>query len=236
MLFRSLSGPETVIGQLAMMIKGIVINRKKWNFFWGGKLFVLLGLIFLFVPANAQAKHTVFLVLSSDAAPYRLAADALTSTLAKQDINTREFLAEDLSKRKIDFSSTVYKTKVWAAIGSRAATYLVNVLTEATPLVYCMVADPDKIGLKNGRENVTGVSVTIPVEEQFAIIEKAIPNLRSIGMLYRSSSTKSMMTLVEVTTHLPSSWILEAVDVDKYDSIADEIGRASCRERVFRAV
>lgn len=213
---------KKIISQAAMMTMGMFKNRKKWNGGWS-KLYVLLGILFLLFSANAQAKSTVFVVLSSEAAPYRMAADALTSSLAKQDIHTREFLSEKLSEMTLDFSSTVYRTKLWVAVGSRAAAHLSRVLPETSPLVYCMVADPDKIGLQDGRRNVKGVSVTKPVDKQFAIIQKAMPNLRSIAMLYRSSSTKSMVTLIEVKTHLPASWTLEAVDVDKYTSMADAI-------------
>ncbi len=96
--------------------------------------------------------------------------------------------------------------------------------------MYCMVADPEKIGLENGQENVVGVSVTMPVKEQFTIIQKAIPTLRSIAMLYRSSSHKSMMTLIDVKEHLPNNWTLEAIDVDKSESMADAIAELFLRD------
>ena len=38
------------------------------------------------------------------------------------------------------------------------------------------------------------------------------------------------MTLIEVKTHLPGSWKLEAVDVDRYDSMADAIAELFQRD------
>ena len=204
-------------------------NSGKKRIFSSGWLCVLFFLFFLFSAANALAFSTVYLVLSSEAAPYQKAADALIISLAQQDIRTRVFLSEKLSRLAPDFSSEVYKTKMWVAIGSRAAAQLHEVLPPSTFLVYCMVADPEKIGLESGRKNVAGVSVTKPVQEQFAIIQKAIPDLHSIAMLYRSSSMKSMQTLVDVNAHLPAGWKLETVDVDKEDSMAAAIAELFSR-------
>lgn len=203
--------------------------RRKWSFGAGG-MFVLLSLFFLLFTGAAQASHTVSLVLSSEAEPYRQAADALISSLAKQDIRIREFLSDKFSGKTAEFVSLTHETEMWVAIGSRAAAHLSRVLPPKTPLVYCMVADPDNIGLENGRKNITGVSVTKPVKEQFAIIQEMLPDLHSIAMLYRSSSIKSMTTLVEVKAHLPADWTLEAVDVDRFDSMADAIAELLRRD------
>lgn len=224
-----MQGTEILNSGISIATMGKHNNGKKWSL-GAGKLCALLCLFFLFSAANVCASPQVFLVLSSEAEPYRQAADALESSLAKQDIRTQVFLSEKLSRRAPDFSSDFYKTKTWVAIGSRAAVQLHRVLPESTPLVYCMVADPEKIGLESGRENVAGVSVTKPVKEQFAIIQKAMPNLRSLAMLYRSSSIKSMETLVDVNAHLPVSWKLEAVDVDKADSMAGAIAELFRRD------
>ncbi|MBU1137523.1 MAG: hypothetical protein KKA76_00955, partial [Proteobacteria bacterium] len=158
-------------------------------------------------------------MVSSDAGPYREAAEALESALAEQNVATRLITLEAIIQREPSLSLEK-KTEVWVAIGSRAADYLNFSLPDSVSLVYCMVADPEKIGLKSGRKKVVGVSVTTSVNEQFAIIRQAMPNLLSIGMLYRTSSAKSVQTLDEVLKHLPSSWQLEAVDVDAAGSMA----------------
>ncbi len=171
--------------------------------------------------ASAWAgSSVVYLVLSSEAEPYQQAADALSNSLGKQDVKTQVFVAEKLIRRAPDYASDFYKKAVWVAIGSRSAALLYEVLPAKISLVYCMVANPGKIGLLGGRENVAGVSVTKPVQEQFDIIAKVMPKLRTIALLYRSSSVKSMQTLVEVKVNLPANWKLEAIDVDKAESMA----------------
>lgn len=169
------------------------------------------------------SSSVVYLVLSSEARPYQQAADALVVSLEKQDVRARVFVAKKLIRIAPDYASDFYKKAVWVAIGSRSAALLYEVLPAKTSLVYCMVANPGKIGLLGGRENVAGVSVTKPVQEQFAIIAKAMPTLRTIAMLYRSSSVKSMLTLADVKANLPASWKLEAIDVDTAESMAAAI-------------
>ena len=212
-----------------MMVPGNYTDKGKWAF-GAGRIFVLFCFVVLLFSGTAHASYSVVLVLSSEAVPYRQAADALKDSLAEQGVYCRDYVLDDLTKLTPVFLNDVYKTKMWVAIGSRAASHLHTVLPDKTPLVYCMVADPEKIGLDPSQENVVGVSVTKPVKEQFAIIEKVIPNLRSIAMLYRSSSRKSLMTLIDVKEHLPADWTLEAIDVDKYDSMADAIAELFQRD------
>lgn len=166
------------------------------------------------VPTQAQAVDEIYLVLSSEALPYRLAADALQSSLQSENLPNRILSSEKLEGLTTQLLQKQYPSKLWVAIGSRAASQLNKLLPLSTRLVYCMVADPAKIGLAEDRELVAGVSVTKPIWEQFAIIGDAIPDLHSIGLLYRSSSQPSMQMLVEVTEELPKGWKLEAVDVD----------------------
>jgi putative ABC transport system substrate-binding protein len=171
----------------------------------------------------------VYLVLSSEAAPYQQAADSLAHSLNKQDVKTRMFIAGKLVQLAPDFAADFPENALWVAIGSRAAALLYGDLPVHTSLVYCMVANPGKIGLLGSRDNVAGVSVTKPIEEQFGIIQKVLPNLRTIALLYRSSSMKSMQTLVDVKVHLPATWKLEAVDVDKEESMAAAISEIFSR-------
>ncbi len=188
-----------------------------------GQVLACLCFFFLCFSTNVLAAASVSLVLSSDAAPYRQAAEALKSSLSKKDIQISEYLLKDISDLSSPVLSVAKVSQVWVAIGSRAASYLNAQLPGTTSLVYCMVADPEKIGLESGRKMVAGVALTKPLQEQFAVIHKAMPNLHSIGMLYRSSSVASMQTLADVKKILPGTWRLEAVDVDKLDSMAGAI-------------
>ncbi len=184
-------------------------------------LFCLIVLSAL--PGNVRADQDVILVLSSGATPYQQAAETLKSIFSTQDLKVRVLLAERISRQDPAELTRRYPAEIWVAIGSRAAGYLNRGLPESVSLVYCMVADPDKSGLKSGRKKITGVSVTKTVKEQFEIIGEALPEVRSVAMLYRSSSIKSLQSLVDLNTHLPENWTLESVDIDTTDSMAAAI-------------
>ncbi len=174
-------------------------------------------------PVQAQAVDKVLLVLSSDAVPYREAAAALKSSLAKDNFKSAIVLSEDIASQSFEVLQKQYSPVMWVAIGSRAAAHVNKLLPPSKPLVYCMVVDPQKVGIDPLRGQVAGVSVVKSVPEQFAIIQTAIPTLDSIAMLYRSSSQQSMQTLNDVQKQLPKGWKLEAVDIDAMKSQAAAI-------------
>ncbi len=188
-----------------------------------GRALAFLCFLFLCFSTNVLAVTNVSLVLSSDADPYKQAAEALQSSLSGKSIHTSVHLLETFSETSSPALAVAKIAQVWVAIGSRAASHLNTILPETTSLVYCMVADPEKIGLDPGRRNVAGVALTKPLREQFAMIRMALPKLHSIGLLYRSSSVKSLQTLADVKKKLPPTWRLEAVDVDTIDSMAGAI-------------
>jgi putative tryptophan/tyrosine transport system substrate-binding protein len=204
-----------------------MIKQIKQNVLSGkaGQFSALVTLFYLLFFGNAHASHDVFLVMSSNAEPYQQAADALQSTLTKQGVKTQVYFLDTLVTHPPNFSQGANKSKIWVVIGSRAAAIVHEILPESTSLIYCMVADPEKIGLVGSRKNVVGVSLSRPVKEQLCIIQKAIPAIRSIGMLYRSSSPKSRQTLLDMNTYLPSDWELQAVDVDEADSMSVAISQ-----------
>ena len=189
-----------------------------------------IGIILSCFSGSAQAMDDITIVVSSDASPYRLAADALQSSLNNENIPYRVFPSEKLEGLTTQLLQKKYPSRLWVAIGSRAASQLNKLLPLSTHLVYCMVADPAKIGIKGDRELVAGVSVTKPLWEQFAIIGEAIPDLHSIGLFYRSSSEQSMQMLAEATAELREGWQLEAVDVDAMPTMGQAIQELVARD------
>lgn len=187
-----------------------------------GIFWACIAVVLCCFPVKGQASEEVYLLLSSDAKPYHMAAEALQSSLSDKKLRSRILLLEELAVVGPDYFQQ-QGPKLWVAIGSRAATQLNTLLPVSMPLVYCMVASPEKAGLNPEREYLAGVSATRPVGEQFAVIQTAIPDLDAIGMLYRSSSPESMQTLAEVKAKLPENWRLEAVDVDGRKSLAQAI-------------
>lgn len=184
---------------------------------------MLLAGLLCSLPSQAETTGNVLLVLSSDAAPYQKAASALALSLASDDLNTVAVYSNEVASEDYETIQQKYDPAVWVAIGSRAASQVNSILPLSKPLVYCMVANPAKVGIDTGRAKVAGVSVVKSIREQFGIIKTAIPSLQSIAMLYRSSSLKSQQVLSDVKKQLPQGWRLEAVDIDSMGSQAAAI-------------
>ncbi len=179
-------------------------------------------LFFCSVLSCSAGQDIVRVVVSSDAAPYMTAANALTKSLKDQSVLTQSFTL-DAIKDGLPAPVSATSKVVWVAVGSRAADYLNSTLAGMTPLVYCMVAKPELIGLKDGVDNVAGVAITLPVHEQFSLIKRALPDLKTIGMLYRSTSPKSVRYLAEVQKQMPEGWQLQAINIDASGSMAKAI-------------
>ncbi len=197
-------------------------NRTQQFVMKGGFLAFLIAVLFC-LPVRAQAIDRVLMVLSSAAAPYQDAAASLQLSLADDKIKSAIVISEDIGPQSYELLQNQYSPIIWVAIGSRAAAQVNKLLPPSKPLVYCMVVDPQKVGIDPTRGQVAGVSVVKSIREQFTIIKMAMPTLDSIGMLYRSSSQQSMQTLNDVKQQLPKGWDLEAVDIDSMKSQAAAI-------------
>ena len=163
----------------------------------------------------------VIAVLSSDAAPYETAGEALkkelgSSGLKVHSIELKDFDDEALKKALAD------ATARFVAIGSDAAIALHKRVPASHVLVYCMVADPTGLGLTAGRASY-GVDTLVPLKTQIELIEDALPKARVVGMLFRSDSAESMKLREAVKDALPAGWSLEAVAADKSSSMSKAV-------------
>ena len=184
---------------------------------------VFLAAVFCCFPIRVQASDQVLLVLSSDALPYRQAATSLELSLAEGNIKSVALISQELEAQSFSALQKQYSPSMWVAIGSRAAAQVNKLIPSTETLVYCMVVNPQKVGIDPARGQVAGVSVVKSLCEQFSIIKTAMPTLDSIAMLYRSTSEQSVQTLNDVKKHLPKGWKLEAVDIDSMRSQAAAI-------------
>jgi putative tryptophan/tyrosine transport system substrate-binding protein len=55
------------------------------------------------------------------------------------------------------------------------------------PIIYCMVLNPESMLSDEG--NITGVSMNLPPDKQLAVLRKAIPHLKKIGLIYSPAHT-----------------------------------------------
>ncbi|MCW8132440.1 MAG: hypothetical protein KIS92_18980 [Planctomycetota bacterium] len=161
------------------------------------------------------------IVLSSEAKPYKDAQGTLLEKLERQGYKCTSVLQPDLSNEKLN---QYLQAKPWAfvAIGSDAAVTLHEKIPARQKLLYCLVTDPSDLGLLKGRP-AQGVTVDVPLREQFALIAEALPKAHSVGMLYDSSGEKGARLMQAAKNALPNGWSLDAVDLSKFDSVAKAI-------------
>ena len=106
--------------------------------------------------------------------------------------NKKEFtLLEDLSNQAQvadEIKAGTYSMVV--ALGPQAALFAHQNLP-GLPLVYTLVARADKMGIKG--ENVTGVSMQVPLLEQFNVLRNISKKIKRVGVLYTPAVNDSLI-------------------------------------------
>jgi putative tryptophan/tyrosine transport system substrate-binding protein len=189
-------------------------------------LAVIIGSIALLWATAAQA-GAVVVVLTSNATPYTRAEQGFRSSLNDPNTTIRTVLLSDLQAKGMEAAIGANPDAV-IAIGTGAATYLHAQLPTSTRLVYCMVTNPAQAGLTDEKP-ANGISIDVPITEQFSLIAEADPNVKTLGMLYRSSAPDSKQQLDRIQQALPSGWKLETVAVEDFPSVADAINALTSR-------
>ncbi len=182
-----------------------------------------IALLCLAAAPSAHAER-VTVVLSSKAGPYRQAEAALTARLARAGHTTRSVLLADVVAEPAELrrGETVY-----VAVGTRAMGWLGGRLPATSRLVYCMVSEaPDR----HDGALVGGVSTRVPLDAQFALIRRALPKTRVLGMLHRSTCEVCRKRLRAVRAALPAGWKLIAEDVEDHGSVAAAIAALLARD------
>lgn len=108
---------------------------------------------------------------------------------AEGDIPTAQTIANDFASSKKDLI---------LAIATPAAQASFNA-TKDIPILATAVTDHAKAGLVNSMEkpetNVTGTSDMLPIDKQFDLMKKLIPNSKKVGILYNTSEANSEVQL-----------------------------------------
>ncbi|MBI3832209.1 MAG: hypothetical protein HY291_21990 [Planctomycetes bacterium] len=160
-------------------------------------------------------------MLSSEAKPYKDAQSALSDHLSKLSYKPTSIFLSDLSNERLT-AYLAQKPAALVGVGSDAAVYLHDKVPAPQPVLYCMVADSDGLGLNRGRA-IQGVTIDVPLKDQFALIAEALPRARTLGLIYHSGSERGAKLVKAVQAALPGGWQVEAVDLKKHDSASKAI-------------
>lgn len=179
---------------------------------------VYLGLALL-IPAGASGAHVV-IVKASEADPYTQAETAIKARLVEQHHEARSVLLKEVAEKGI--GAALGQADIVVGIGTPAARWLHKQLPANVRLVYCMVGNVDEAGLSQAPE-AWGTTTEVALAEQVKLIGEALPQARTIGMLYRSDIPECRRTLDVMKASVPADWRIEAVAVNEYPSIAAAI-------------
>lgn len=180
---------------------------------------VLTVLLALSLPTAVWAKQIV-IVASGTEAPYLSAAAAAGKNLTQQGHTVETVQLADVAKNVEAFMNR--KADVYLAVGTKAAILLHKQVKSPAQLVYCLVAGPEAAGLTQD-EPTWGVKTDVPQEQQFKLIQRALPKARKVGLLYRSDVQSSIASLRAAQQALPDGLELVTVAVDKNKSVAEAI-------------
>lgn len=104
---------------------------------------------------------------------------------AQGDIPTTQTIASNFVSGKKDLILAIATPAAQAAYNS----------TKDIPILITAVTDPVKSGLVKSMDkpdsNVTGTSDATPIDKQFELMKKLVPNVKSIGVLYNTSEANS---------------------------------------------
>ena len=180
---------------------------------------LLAGILSLLIASAAWGAEIV-VVTSGDALPYQQAQAGATEILEQDKHTVRTVTLADLSAKGID--ATIGPADAVVAVGTPAAVWLHKQLPAKRTLVFCLVSDPASAGLMDGRKTY-GVTTEVPLAQQFALLAEALPQARTIGMLYHSDTPEGKRLLAAVKEALPNGWQLAPAAVDKCGSVAQAI-------------
>jgi putative ABC transport system substrate-binding protein len=141
-------------------------------------LSLLIALFLALVPlASTAAGWDVLVVQKYRAKPY---ADVVRGFESVSSGKVRELVLEETSGNDVLREIRRRDPDIILALGAEALYRVRKIST--IPIIYCMVLNPAP--LVANESNITGISMNIPPEKQLAILRKALPELRMIGMIY----------------------------------------------------
>jgi putative ABC transport system substrate-binding protein len=145
------------------------------------KLLPILFLLFLF-PGISEADPEIVAVQSIRVRPYEEAIKGFRSIC---DVKMRRVVLSELGRSKAMRSIKDSGPEMVLAIGGDALSMAKRI--KHIPIVYTMVLNPES--RLSGEENIRGVSMNIPPKQQLRALLRALPRVKTVGLLYDPDRT-----------------------------------------------
>lgn len=140
------------------------------------KIPVFILACFLFWPPVASAQG-ILVVQSLQIKPYDAALQGFQSLY---DGTVKRLVTSEQEAADIVREVHRMKPALILAIGRDGLAKVRSV--KDIPIVYLMVLNPQR--LTAGNDNITGVSMQLPAEKQLAALQKVLPQVKKVGVLY----------------------------------------------------
>lgn len=167
--------------------------------------------------AAADAQARVAVLRTSRSGPFADAVSALQGALLA-DRRQPEVLTFDLEGDPADIASAMERVrssapKVVVSVGSLATSLALEASPPlGVPIVFSMVLYPGASGFLSAGRAVTGASLDVPAEKQFATLQRLLPEARRIGVLYSSETASVVAAARPIAERLGLQLVGEPVD------------------------
>ena len=142
--------------------------------------------LFLLVPGICEAGPEIAVLQSIRVKPYEQAIKGFRSIC---DVTMKRIVLSESGRADAVRSINDTRPELVLAIGGDALSVAKRV--ETIPIVYTMVLNP-LTGLSGG-ENIHGVSMNIPPEQQLRALLRALPQVKTVGLLHDPDRTGGFM-------------------------------------------
>jgi putative ABC transport system substrate-binding protein len=160
----------------------------------------------------------ILVLKSQNSEPYN---QALAGFKAACGAEFAELNLNGSKTRRAEFIARVTeeKPRLIVAIGPLAA-QMAQAESNGLPILFLMVSNPVRHGLRG--DNIAGVSLDIPVTNQFARYRSLMPALKTMGVIYDPSKTAAL--IAEAKSAATNAGIeLIAVEIDSQRKIRDAL-------------
>jgi len=153
-------------------------------------LLFLLSAVF-FISSAAVSTKKVAVVMRPGIPAYETVLENLKAELKSSNAAVRVEVYEMSSEEDNPFEKLKKDVPAVVVPFGTKATMLAKDNFKRTPVVFTMVLNPEKEGIK--ADNITGVSLDAPVFEQFKAVKSALASVKRIGIMYNPANSSDFI-------------------------------------------
>lgn len=152
--------------------------------------FLASGMVVPFAQAESVR---IAVMLSNDSAPYRETLTGFQEHISKQNLQSEYYIynlnADTKAAEKAVQEIKKNRVSLILTIGTIATESAINSIKDV-PIVAGLVLKADKL---NDTKNATGVILEFPLETQFKMMKRFIPEIKTVGVVYNPGENKDLI-------------------------------------------